>query len=231
MHQRLTNSSAKPASGPECSVPATGCAGTKCTPAGKMRRHVAQHRALDRADIGDDRAGLEMRPDLGRDRAAGADRNADDDEIGALRPPRHWSRPPGRRCRARRRAGAWRPSARSRRSCARRLRARRARDRGADQADADQREAVEQGRFGHAAFPHELGERRDHEPVRLLGADGHAQRVRQLVGADLAQDQAARGEEGVGLLGGAALGLGKMDQHEIGDARRDLQARACRSPR
>ena len=34
MHQRLTNSSAKPASGPEFSVPATGCAGTKCTPAG-----------------------------------------------------------------------------------------------------------------------------------------------------------------------------------------------------
>ena len=34
MHQRLTNSSAKPASGPAFSVPATGCAGTKCTPAG-----------------------------------------------------------------------------------------------------------------------------------------------------------------------------------------------------
>ena len=35
MHQRLMNSSAKPESGPECSVPATGCAGTKCTLAGK----------------------------------------------------------------------------------------------------------------------------------------------------------------------------------------------------
>src|SRR5215831_11770856 len=34
MHQRLTNSSAKPESGPEYSVPATGWAGTKCTPAG-----------------------------------------------------------------------------------------------------------------------------------------------------------------------------------------------------
>ena len=31
MHQRLTNNSAKPASGPEYSVPATGCAGTKLT--------------------------------------------------------------------------------------------------------------------------------------------------------------------------------------------------------
>ena len=35
MHQRLTNSSAKPESGPEFSVPATGCAGMKCTPAGR----------------------------------------------------------------------------------------------------------------------------------------------------------------------------------------------------
>src|SRR5207237_9575391 len=34
MHQRLSNNSAKPASGPECSVPATGCAGTKCTARG-----------------------------------------------------------------------------------------------------------------------------------------------------------------------------------------------------
>ena len=35
MHQRLMNSSAKPESGPECSVPATGCAGTKCALGGK----------------------------------------------------------------------------------------------------------------------------------------------------------------------------------------------------
>ena len=35
MHQRLWNSVAKPESGPECSVPATGCAGTKCTPGGR----------------------------------------------------------------------------------------------------------------------------------------------------------------------------------------------------
>src|ERR1043166_3927787 len=35
MHQRLTNNSANPASGPEYSVPATGCAGTKCAVFGK----------------------------------------------------------------------------------------------------------------------------------------------------------------------------------------------------
>ena len=50
----------------------------------QMRRHVAHHRALDRADVGDDRARLEMGRDLLRDRAAGADRDAEDDEIGVL---------------------------------------------------------------------------------------------------------------------------------------------------
>ena len=35
MHQRLTNSVAKPASGPDCSVPATGCAGTMATVFGR----------------------------------------------------------------------------------------------------------------------------------------------------------------------------------------------------
>ena len=49
----------------------------------QMRGHVAHDRALDRADIGNDGARLEMRRDLLGDLAAGADRNADDDEIGA----------------------------------------------------------------------------------------------------------------------------------------------------
>ena len=35
MHQRFWNSVAKPASGPEHSVPAIGCAGTKWTPSGR----------------------------------------------------------------------------------------------------------------------------------------------------------------------------------------------------
>ena len=35
MHQRLKKRVEKPASGPECSVPATGCAGTKWTPPGR----------------------------------------------------------------------------------------------------------------------------------------------------------------------------------------------------
>ena len=56
MHQRPSNNSAKPASGPECSVPAIGWAGTKCTAFGRCGGHVAHDRALDRADIGEDRA-------------------------------------------------------------------------------------------------------------------------------------------------------------------------------
>ena len=112
---------------------------------GNVRRHCAQHRAFDRADVGYDRARRQMRADLGGDRAAGADRNADDDEIGAFdgrrigfdhligeaelgHPPAGGGRAGGRHDRAR---GA--------------LRARGSRDRGADQAHADQREAVEDG--------------------------------------------------------------------------------------
>ena len=53
----------------------------------------------------------------------------------------------------------------------------------------------------------------------------HAQRVRQLVGRGLPQDQAARGEESIRVLGRAAFGFRKMDQHEIGDARRHFQAK------
>ena len=143
------------------------------------------HRGLDRADIGDGRAGLQMRADLRGDRAAGADRNADDDEIGAgdrrgvglddlIGKAKLGDAPPRRR------------RARGRDDLAHHaLRARRARNRRADQADADQRQAVEQ-RCGLVTASRRLCqkflERRDHEPVRLLGADAHAQRVRQLVG-------------------------------------------------
>ena len=50
----------------------------------QMRRHLPRDRALDRTDIGDDRAWLEIRRDFLRDRATGADRDAQDDEVGAL---------------------------------------------------------------------------------------------------------------------------------------------------
>ena len=50
---------------------------------GKMRRHVLDHRRLDGADVGDGGARFQVRGDFGGDRPAGADRNADDDEVGA----------------------------------------------------------------------------------------------------------------------------------------------------
>src|SRR5215213_6052397 len=74
-------------------------------------------------------------------------------------------------------------------------------------------------------LPHEFGERLDGQPVGFLGADAHAQRVRQMIGADRAQHTASRGEQRVGLLRGLPLRLGKVDQDEIADTRRDLEAK------
>ncbi len=130
-----------------------GMAGNEMNAGGDVRRHVAHHRGLDRADVGDGRAWLEMRADFFRYRAAGADRNADDDQIGV---------------RNRVRAGvhdrvgeAQFADALPRRLGARRRndfaheaeRARRARDRAADQADADQRQAVIEDWRSHHCRP------------------------------------------------------------------------------
>ena len=222
MHQRLTNSSEKPESGPGVLGAGDRMRRDQMHALRDMRRHVLEHLALDRADVGDDRAGLERRRDLGRDRPARADRNADDDEVGVLRGLgvgldhliRDAELDHALACRFR---------ARGRDDRAHHaVFARRARNRAADQPDADQREAVDDG--SSPLLPHQLGERRDHEAVRLLGADAHAQRVRQVIGADRAHHEAARGEQRVGILRGLALGLGEVDQDEIADARRDRQA-------
>ena len=50
----------------------------------QMRGHITHDCALHRTDIGDDGTGSEVRTDLPCDRAACADGDADDDEIGAL---------------------------------------------------------------------------------------------------------------------------------------------------
>src|SRR5215218_1484583 len=76
-------------------------------------------------------------------------------------------------------------------------------------------------------FPaHEITQSRHHETIRLLVAHGQAQRVRQAVSIDPAQDEPAAGEEGIGVLRGQALFLREVDQQEIADARRDLQAQS-----
>ena len=45
-HHRLMKSSGKPADGPECSVPAIGCPGMRCTPLG-VRAAIAEGRYED----------------------------------------------------------------------------------------------------------------------------------------------------------------------------------------
>ena len=112
-------------------------------------RHVAHHRGLDRADVGDGRARLEVRADLLRHRAAGADRNADDHQVGAgnrggvgvhhFVGQTQFADALPRRLGARRRNDFAHDA-----ECAGR-----ARDRAADQADADQRQAVEEDWRSH----------------------------------------------------------------------------------
>ncbi len=170
-----------------------------------------------------------MRPDFARDLATGPDRRAGDDEVGSGRgggvgfdhlvgKSELGDTPP-------RRGGP--------RGCHdlahRALRARRARNRRADQADADQRQAIEQrdrGAFSsrrHSGFAKKSLSAATTRRFASSVPTRQAQRVRQFVGGGLAQDQSARGEERVRVLGGAALGLRKVDQHEIGDARRHFQ--------
>jgi hypothetical protein len=60
-----------------------GMGGHEMHAGGDVRLHLAEDRGLDRADVADCRAGLQRARNLGGDRAAGADRNAQDDEIGA----------------------------------------------------------------------------------------------------------------------------------------------------
>ena len=62
---------------------------------------------------------------------------------------------------------------------------------------------------------HEVAQAVDHEAIGLLGADGHAQRVRQPVIAQPPQHQAALGQEGIGIGRSLALLEWEMDQDEI----------------
>ena len=156
MHQRLRNSVANPASGPDCSVPATGWAGTRCTPAGRCGSSAAITAPLTEPTSETIAPRLQRRRDFARERFVGADGRAENDEIRAQPPPRAAE------------AVISSPSPSARRAIQRRRRAvrdrdplrdvlapRRARDRGADEADADDREPLEQ----------RLGERGP-EPVR-----------------------------------------------------------------
>ena len=116
--------------------------GDKMNAIGQVRSHVADDRALDRADIRNSRAAHQMRSDLGGDFAAGADRHAYDHEIGAG----DGGGAAFHDLIGKAKLGdtlARRGGAGSRHDLAHRsLRPRRAGNRRADQADADQSEAV-----------------------------------------------------------------------------------------
>src|SRR5271154_6558605 len=227
MHQRPTNSSAKPASGPEYSVPATGCAGTKCTPSGRcgpMSRTMAPLTEPTSETVAPGLScgaiSLAISPQT-RTGAQTMTRSAP--ATAAALVSTTWSASPSSA--TRRRVAAERALAAISRTapCARAARA----------IDEPIRPTPIRARrlkigagvaTGLRRVRQEVLERRDDQPVRFLGADRHAQRVRQFVGRGLPQDQPARGEECVRILGGAPLFGRKMNQHEIGDARRHLEA-------
>ena len=194
-------------------MPATGWPGTKCTPSGRCGCTCAITEALTEPTSVTMAPGFRLGAHVLGDAPASADRHAEDDQIGvAARPPRDRSstssaiaefphpREPSLRCASMativprdlavpRRRGRWtNRSARGRPvRCGRR--------------SAFQRQA--QTLRHHAPF-RKSRKSRDHEAVRLLGADGQAQRIGQSVGIDPPQDQAAGGQESVGILRGLA---------------------------
>ncbi len=113
--------------------------------------HVAHHGGLDRARVGEDRAGRQMSRDFGRERPEAADRRAQDrqirapDGIGGMLVYLVGKAEPAHGFARRRRArGRGNPA---RKACP----PRRVGDGGADQADADQRNFLKHGlRHGEA---------------------------------------------------------------------------------
>ena len=199
----------------------------------QMRRERGDDRAFDRADVGDDRARLQRRRDLARRLRVGADRRAEDDEIGVRRRLARRRRRRRRRASAPRRArapAATRRAIDDRRRAALRA-ARRARDRGADQADADDREALERparraaarAYRSRVAVRHEVRQRRDDAAVGLFVADRQAQAIGQAIGGDRAQHEAARAQECVGVRGRAPGG--SRETAAAGNCRRSASPR------
>ena len=176
------------------------------------------HRALDRADVGDDRPRLRAPARSARPTASYA-------PTGTQRMTQ--SAPPTARARSsvdrRRQAPAPSParatptewSARTMRRAALRRRAARA----IDEPISPTPMIASSSKIGSASgapsrsttfAPHELGKRRDHAPVGLLAADRQPQRVRQAIGRDRPEDEAARAEERVRVRGGPAGSSGKV---------------------
>src|SRR4051812_21692516 len=223
MHQRLMKSSGKPESGPECSVPATGWAGTKWTPCGicgPMSRAMAPLTEPTSETIAPASRNGAISSATGPQAPTGMQRITRSAPLTAsalVSSTR--STTPSSATRARLLAecavatiSLAKPWARAARAIEPPIRPK------PISATRLKRSSVLT-----SLARHEVAQAVDDEPVGLLGADGHAQRMRQAVIVQRPQHQAALGQIRVGVDGGLALFLREMDQHKIRHARRDFQ--------
>src|SRR5262245_61491582 len=72
--------------------------------------------------------------------------------------------------------------------------------------------------------PQELLQGCKHTPIIVLGTDRHAQRARESIGGNAAQDDAARFQKLVGRAGAAGGFARKVDEQEVADAGRYLKS-------
>src|SRR6476469_319975 len=232
MHQRCRNNVAKPASGPEYSVPATGWAGMKCTPSVTCGATAAMtplfteptsERIAPALRCGAAARAASLIAPTGTQRMT---RSAPATASAALLTMSPMRSSPAR---LRTSASASKPAISLARFCRRATCAIEEPIRPKPiSAILSKRGVARAGpsRSGTLLLPggHKFGERVDDKPVRLFRADRHAQTVGQSVHADGAQDEPARGEETVGIRRRAAGRLREPDQHEIGDAWHNLES-------
>src|ERR1700680_4751443 len=221
MHQRLSNSSAKPASGPECSVPATGCAGTRCAYAGMCGRIAAMTAPLTEPtsetiapffNFGPISAATAPLAPTGTQTMTQSAPSAASALVSTTR-SESFNSTTRLRVAAERAVATMIFAA----PCARAARA-------IEEQIGRARTTASRSKIGAVplatARPVEkLLERAHRELIRLLGAHAHAQRARQVIGLEPAQHQAALHEEVVGVLRCLPTLGGEVDKYEIRGAR------------
>ena len=188
----------------------------KCTAGGQVRRDRGDHRALDRADVGDGGAGLQARRDLGGDLGHRADRHAEHHEIGALDRGGGGVEDLGEAEAGGLGAGGGAAGVAGDADAGMPARRMRVADRGGDQAEADQR---------HPAVGHQARTFMKSATASATRAQASAsptvmrKRRRQLVAGDPAHDDAAGAERaiaGLGLGGVAEAGEQEVRLRRVG---------------
>src|SRR5216684_3429578 len=226
MHQRFSKSSAKPASGPEYSVPATGCAGTRCACAGTcgaMSRSTAPLTEPTSETMAPGAMAAAISAATAPQAPTGTQTMMQSAPFAASAlVSTTWSAILSSRTRSRvacERAVATiertAPSARAARAIEEPI---------SPTPISASRSKITGAFLGTGRLTgHELAECGDGEPVRFLGADAHAERIRQVIGTGLPQHEAALHQEAVGISRRPSALLREMDEDEIGDARRHLK--------